>query len=69
MNPAASRASNAWPGSSRSQSTTPTVSTSHAETTASQPRPVGGADAVARERWASQSLSGFQSRAAKASGR
>eukprot|EP00969_Alexandrium_andersonii_P112065 4949169-Alexandrium_andersonii.AAC.1 len=48
---------------------TSAVSTSHATTTASQPRPVGAAAAAAGERCASQSLSGFQSRATSASGR
>eukprot|EP00969_Alexandrium_andersonii_P055853 2461432-Alexandrium_andersonii.AAC.1 len=65
MNPTASRASNAWSGSSRSQPVTSAVSTSHAATTASQPRPAGAAAAAAEERFANQSLSSFQSRATR----
>eukprot|EP00969_Alexandrium_andersonii_P094313 4167117-Alexandrium_andersonii.AAC.1 len=65
MNPTASRASNACSGSPRSQSVTPAVSTSHAATTASQPRPAGAAAAVAGDRLASHSLRGLQSRATR----
>eukprot|EP00969_Alexandrium_andersonii_P098379 4342061-Alexandrium_andersonii.AAC.1 len=68
MKPARSAVSKAWSGSPRSQSMAPAISSSQAAIAASQLCPAGAAAAAARERCASQSLSGLHSLATRASG-